>query len=335
MRGVPRASVTRWRFVPGLPRSVGFGPVAEPSIWPGQTRCPGSPGSSRSHRLRADAPAGPDAGASTHPPPASRAGAASNLSRSRSPSPPAASPRAGLSAARTGYRSAPLGSRSDGVRPSDGAGAAAGAGQSRPRDRRAEAGVPYPPTPAQTIRARSVRRSQMTLEALRPSFSAKSVGRERYQTSGLGHQTADRSAMAILGLLAPLTCFGLGAPWTRRSSWRLWGGHQEEIARVDGDILGPEPSRGRPRRTPGSSSVTAAFSWRIMSSQLPRQPVNSPGRPVAGRWQSRPPRRNPAWECDHVLRAKPRRSVFPAASRHSRRAARASCGRPRRTPRRP
>ena len=28
--GVPRASVTRWRFVPGLPRSVGFGPVAGP-----------------------------------------------------------------------------------------------------------------------------------------------------------------------------------------------------------------------------------------------------------------------------------------------------------------
>jgi hypothetical protein len=89
--------------------------------------------------------------------------------------------------------------------------------------------VPYPPTPAQTIRARSVRRSQMTLEALRPSFSAKSVGRERYQTSGLGHQTADRSAMAILGLLAPLTCFGLGAPWTRRSSWRLWGGIKRKL----------------------------------------------------------------------------------------------------------
>ncbi len=29
-RGMPFASVTMWRFVPGLPRSVGFGPVAGP-----------------------------------------------------------------------------------------------------------------------------------------------------------------------------------------------------------------------------------------------------------------------------------------------------------------
>lgn len=36
--GVPRASTTRWRLVPSLLRSVGFGPVAEPLFWPGLTR---------------------------------------------------------------------------------------------------------------------------------------------------------------------------------------------------------------------------------------------------------------------------------------------------------
>jgi hypothetical protein len=132
--GVPRASVTRWRFVPGLPRPVGFGPVEEPLFGPGQTRCPGSPGSSRSHRPRASAPAGPDADASRDPPSASRAADASNSSRSRSPSQPAASPRATRSAGRTGYRSAPPGFRSDVGRPSDVVGAAADAGRSRARD---------------------------------------------------------------------------------------------------------------------------------------------------------------------------------------------------------
>ena len=29
-KGVPRRSTTRWRFVPGLPRSVGFGPISVP-----------------------------------------------------------------------------------------------------------------------------------------------------------------------------------------------------------------------------------------------------------------------------------------------------------------
>ena len=35
MRSVPRASVTRWRFVPGLPRSLGAGPVAGPPFLAG------------------------------------------------------------------------------------------------------------------------------------------------------------------------------------------------------------------------------------------------------------------------------------------------------------
>ncbi len=97
--GVPRASVTRWRFVPGLPRPVGFGPVGELLFSPGPTRCPGKPGFSRCHRLRARASARPDAGAPTPPPPASSVGTTSNSSRSRGPSQPAAYPRIGLSAA--------------------------------------------------------------------------------------------------------------------------------------------------------------------------------------------------------------------------------------------
>jgi hypothetical protein len=142
------------------PLSVGFGPVAEPLFWPGQTHCPGSPGSSRFARPRADAPAAPDAGALdarllpvAQTPPATHPAATAHLG-------PAAYPRAGPSTARTGCRSARPGSRSGDDRPSGVVGAVAEAGRSRPRDHRAEAGEPYQPTHAQTIRARSVRRSK-------------------------------------------------------------------------------------------------------------------------------------------------------------------------------
>jgi len=161
--GVPRASVTRWRFVPALPRSVGFGPVAEPLFWPGQRRCPGSLGSSRSRPPRAGAPRAPDAGGPTRRPPASRAGAASNSSRNRSPSPLAASPTECLSAARTECRSTRLGSRSAVGHLLDVGGAGAEAAQSWSRDHRAEADEPLRPTPARPIRARSVRRSKRAL----------------------------------------------------------------------------------------------------------------------------------------------------------------------------
>lgn len=74
--GVPQASVTRWRLVAALPRSVGFGPVAEPRP-PAAPRCRGWPGSSGSRPPRAVAPAAPDAGAPIRQPPVSRAAAAS------------------------------------------------------------------------------------------------------------------------------------------------------------------------------------------------------------------------------------------------------------------
>lgn len=31
--GMPLASMTTWRFEPGLPRSVGFGPVSRPPLY--------------------------------------------------------------------------------------------------------------------------------------------------------------------------------------------------------------------------------------------------------------------------------------------------------------
>ena len=144
--GVPRASVTRWRFVPGLPRSVGFGPVAGPPFWPGRRRCPGSLGASRSRRPRESAPAEPDAGAPTPRPPASPADAASNSCPSRSSSRPVATPTECPCAERTGCRSARRGS----PREDDHLGAEASrqeeAARSPARDRREGSVWPSPPT---------------------------------------------------------------------------------------------------------------------------------------------------------------------------------------------
>ena len=50
VNGMPCRSETRWRFVPGLPRFVGSGPVAAPPFWPGCWRCPDRPAPSRWHR---------------------------------------------------------------------------------------------------------------------------------------------------------------------------------------------------------------------------------------------------------------------------------------------
>lgn len=178
--GVPRASVTRWRFVPALPRSVGFGPVAEPLFWPGQRRCPGSLGSSRSRPPRAGASRAPDAGAPARRPPASPVSDASNSSRSRSPSPLAASPTERLSAARTECRSRELGSRSADGHLLDVGGAAAEAAQSRSRDHRAEADESSRSTPAGPIRAHPIRCSK--LDFGHSCGVAERIGPGRWQT---------------------------------------------------------------------------------------------------------------------------------------------------------
>ncbi len=90
--GTPPRPVTRWRLVPGLPRSVGFGPVSSPPFSPGTRRCRASSGRSRP-RSRGRGGRAARGGASPRPrPPASRAAGASRSCRSRSPSPAAASP---------------------------------------------------------------------------------------------------------------------------------------------------------------------------------------------------------------------------------------------------
>ncbi len=47
--GMPLASMTTWRLEPGLPRSVGFGPVSRHPFLPERWRCPAPPGSNQSH----------------------------------------------------------------------------------------------------------------------------------------------------------------------------------------------------------------------------------------------------------------------------------------------
>src|SRR5690606_3076359 len=47
-RGMPVRSTMMWRLVPGLPRSVGFGPVASPPFWRGRMRHRWRPATSRS-----------------------------------------------------------------------------------------------------------------------------------------------------------------------------------------------------------------------------------------------------------------------------------------------
>ncbi len=89
---MPRASVTRWRLVPALPRSVGFEPVAALLSSPARSRRRRSPGSPRSRPPHAGVRAAPDAGAATRRPPASRAAGASSSCRSRTSSRPSASP---------------------------------------------------------------------------------------------------------------------------------------------------------------------------------------------------------------------------------------------------
>lgn len=103
--GIPLASVRTWRFEPGLPRSVGFGPVCAPPFLPQPTRCRGRRAESR---WRCVVPGGRGAhagGGSRRRPPANRAPCASTSCRTHSPFPGAASPTEPLTAARRGYRS--------------------------------------------------------------------------------------------------------------------------------------------------------------------------------------------------------------------------------------
>jgi hypothetical protein len=81
--GGPARSTASWRFVPGLPRAVGFLPVAAPPLSPGRSRCPGWRATSRSGRPRRACPATRGGAPARHPPPARHA-AASGCYRCRS-----------------------------------------------------------------------------------------------------------------------------------------------------------------------------------------------------------------------------------------------------------
>lgn len=105
--GIPRRSVIRWRLVPGLPRSVGFGPVAAPLFSPRWMNCPCRHGSSQSCPRPEAGAAIRDAGGPTRPLPANPAIVASRSRPSRTPSPLGASPTEYPCAAQTACPSVP------------------------------------------------------------------------------------------------------------------------------------------------------------------------------------------------------------------------------------
>ena len=137
--GVPRASTTRWRLLPGRPLSVGLGPVSSPPFSPARTRCRGRPGSSPGRRRRAAAPAARDAVLPRHRQPASAAGAASTSCRS-SPARLALLLTACPCAAPEGCQPTPPGPRREAVRPSASHVQAAEAAQQQSRGRREQQG---------------------------------------------------------------------------------------------------------------------------------------------------------------------------------------------------
>jgi hypothetical protein len=90
--GVPRRSVTWWRFVPGVPRRVGSAPVADPLVSPGCWHCPDRPAPSRSGWPRPARRAAPGAGDPrrralpvAQPAPADHAAATADLGRKHLP----------------------------------------------------------------------------------------------------------------------------------------------------------------------------------------------------------------------------------------------------------
>ena len=94
--GVPRASVTAWRLVPGLPRPVGLGPVAAPPFWRQWTGCRATPGPNPTRLPGAGVRAAHGAAAPTPLTAASRVAAASRACPGLDPgsSPNSRTPRA-------------------------------------------------------------------------------------------------------------------------------------------------------------------------------------------------------------------------------------------------
>lgn len=119
--GMPLRSTSTWCLLPGLPRSVGFFPVAWPPLLPGRMHCPDWRGRNLGHQPGASGSAARPPGAARRLRPASRATGASRSCPSHSPSPGAAIPTGCPSSTQRGYRSAPPDPRSEAGHPSAGA----------------------------------------------------------------------------------------------------------------------------------------------------------------------------------------------------------------------
>ena len=123
-RGRPLRSTTMCLLVPGLPRSVGFGPISSPPFLPGPSRHPRWHATSGFHRQGSGVSACGDGFHPTRRHPARRAAGASRSSRSIRPPRRATVPKRPPCTARTGCRSAPCGSPPEAARPLGGGGAA-------------------------------------------------------------------------------------------------------------------------------------------------------------------------------------------------------------------
>lgn len=104
--GMPRASATRWRFVPDPPRSVGFGPASEPPFAPARLKSRGRRATGRRGPPRSAFTVAPGATAARRRRCATGASGASRSSRCRSPSRAGGTPRAAPSRGRRGCRAA-------------------------------------------------------------------------------------------------------------------------------------------------------------------------------------------------------------------------------------
>jgi len=104
-RGTPRPSQIRWRLLPSLARSVGFGPVCSPQKPPGSNCRPRRPVTNQSLPNAPASRAKRSGSVARCPPLASRVSAASRSCPNRSSVPAAASPRVFRCGARIESRS--------------------------------------------------------------------------------------------------------------------------------------------------------------------------------------------------------------------------------------
>ena len=134
--GVPRASTTMWRLVPGLPLSVGLGPVASPLFWQTRWRCRAPHATSPAPWRRGAFPVARDAVPPRCLPPATRQAVASSSFRCSPALSGAHASTACRCAAPAEYPPAQRGSTTVADRPSASTAQVAEAARSPPKDRR-------------------------------------------------------------------------------------------------------------------------------------------------------------------------------------------------------